>query len=326
VPWIAKSLGLDVRFVDCELDTLGMDPAALSHVISDRTRVVITAHLYGVPCRIREIAALAEQHGAALIEDCAHCMGASVAGRLAGAWGQAACFSFETSKPVNTLGGGMIALRDPTLEKRVRDLAAAQPRHHPSWLLQRLGKAAFEAIATHPLVFDLGTYPLLRLLSRGRGDGERFESGYQADEVSMQGRLGRYSSYQARLGLRQLQRIEPGLARRAHNAERLMSGTGEHLAYQSAEPDAEANYMLATARVQGLERWTAELLRLGVDTKHHYMRDCSAITDSDESFPNAARAEREVLHLPAYPQLSDHEIDQVAAAIVRVAADTGARS
>ena len=84
--------------------------------------------------------------------------------------------------------------------------------------------------------------------------------------------------------------------------------------------------MLATARVPDLGRFTAALLRLGVDSKHHYMRDCSAIADSGESFPNAARAEREVLHLPAYPQLSDGAVDRVAAAVERVAAEAGTTS
>ena len=326
VPWVAKSLGLGVRFADCELETLGMDPGALSRVISDRTQVVITTHLYGVPCRIREIAALAEQHGAALIEDCAHCLGAAVAGRKAGAWGQAAYFSFETSKPLNTLGGGMITLTDAALEKRVRDLAGAQPRHETTWLAKRLAKTTFEAIATHPLTFNLAAYPLLRLLQRGQDTAERFVSGYHADEVTIQGRLGRYSNYQARLGLRQLEKIEPSLARRARHAERLVARLGSRLDFQSPEADAEANYMLATARVPDLGRFTAALLRLGVDSKHHYMRDCSAIADSGESFPNAARAEREVLHLPAYPQLSDGAVDRVAAAVERVAAEAGTTS
>ncbi|MGB5552012.1 MAG: aminotransferase class I/II-fold pyridoxal phosphate-dependent enzyme, partial [Thermoanaerobaculia bacterium] len=85
VPHLARSLGFSVRFADCEMETLGMDPEALAATITDRTQVVIATHLYGIPCRIREIAEIAEAHGATLIEDCAHCYGASVGGRKAGA-------------------------------------------------------------------------------------------------------------------------------------------------------------------------------------------------------------------------------------------------
>jgi dTDP-4-amino-4,6-dideoxygalactose transaminase len=62
------------------------------------------------------------------------------------------------------------------------------------------------------------------------------------------------------------------------------------------------------------------LLRLGVDTKHHYMRDCTGIGAAGGSFPHAARAEREVLHLPAYPELSDGQIDRIAEAVRSVLA------
>jgi dTDP-4-amino-4,6-dideoxygalactose transaminase len=54
------------------------------------------------------------------------------------------------------------------------------------------------------------------------------------------------------------------------------------------------------------------LLQDGIDTKHHYMRDCSRMLENGESCPNSARAEREVLHLPAYPGLSTAQIERVA--------------
>ena len=112
VPFLVKSLGFDLKFADCEMTTLGMDPQALRQVISDKTRAVITTHLYGVPCQVDKLAQISQTHGAHLIEDCAHCYGASVGGRKAGAFGSAAYFSFETSKMINTMGGGMVTVND----------------------------------------------------------------------------------------------------------------------------------------------------------------------------------------------------------------------
>jgi dTDP-4-amino-4,6-dideoxygalactose transaminase len=63
---------------------------------------------------------------------------------------------------------------------------------------------------------------------------------------------------------------------------------------------------------------SAQLLRAGVDTKHLYMRDCSRMFDGSQTFPNAARAEREALHLPAHPQLSTAQIDAIAAKVAAV--------
>ena len=313
VPFLVKSLGFDLRFADCEMHTLGMDPGSLAAVMSAKTRAVITTHLYGVPSQVDEIARVCEQQGAYLIEDCAHCYGASVGGRRVGSFGRAAYFSFETSKMINTMGGGMVTVADDALAERVRQTAAEEPQKDLPWLVKRLFKTTFEATVTHPLVFNLGVYQALRFAPRGKDGEDRFASGYHGDEVSMAGRLGRFTNYQARLGLRQVERIGPASQRRNTNAERLMSQLEDCVAFQRPiGPQATANYMLVTALCERMQEVSAGLLRVGVDTKHHYMRDCSGMFEGEASFPNAARAEREVLHLPAYPQLSPSQIDEVA--------------
>jgi dTDP-4-amino-4,6-dideoxygalactose transaminase len=323
VPHLAHTLGYSVRYADCELETLGMDPASLADVISDRTRVVIATHLFGVPCRIRQIREIADVHGAILIEDCAHCYGASVGGRAAGSIGAFGYFSFETSKPINTMGGGMVTVADPELAARVQAAALAQESKGSSWMRSRLLRTTFEATVTHPLIFNLGVYPALRVL-QVLSSGDRFASGYQPDEITLEGRMGRYTSYQAALGLDQMATVAPQLERRIANAERLI-GRLEGLVHLQANPDPEAtsNYMLVTAVVPRMEELCRRLLELGVDTKHHYMRDCTSIGDGGGSFPNAARAEREVLHLPAYPELSDAQIDRVAQRVARAVTELG---
>jgi perosamine synthetase len=324
VPYIAHTLGYSVRFADCELQTLGMDPESLEEIISDRTAVVIATHLYGVPCRIREIRELARRHGAVLIEDCAHCYGASVDGQPAGSFGTFGYFSFETSKPINTMGGGMVTVSDPDLAQRVREVVRAQQPKHGSWLRKRLQKTTFEAFVTNPAVFNLAVYPALRVLAT-RDDGDRFASGYQPDETTMEGRMGRYTPYQATLGLDQMATVGPQLEDRISNAERLFRHlVGIVLFQRNTDPDVTSNYMLVTALMPKLHEVARRLLELGVDSKHHYMRDCTGIGDGGGSFPNAARAEREVLHLPAYPELSPSRIDWIAERVRRAVNDVGA--
>jgi dTDP-4-amino-4,6-dideoxygalactose transaminase len=318
VPHLARSLGCSVRFVDCEPDTLGLDPEALAGAISERTRVVVTTHLFGVPCRIREIAEITESNGAVLVEDCAHCYGASVGDRKAGAFGSFGYFSFETSKPINTMGGGMVTARDAESAARVRMLAEKEPRKDFGWLTKRLLKTTFEATVTHPWVFNLAVYPVLRTLQAGKGSGDRFASGYQPDEITMRGRMGRYTNYQARLGLSQMQAAAEQVERRARSAQRLIARLRHVVRFQTCDaPEVVSNYMLVTALFPRLRETARELLRLGVDTKHHYMRDCSGLLEDAGSFPQAAQAEREVLHLPAYPELSDRQLDRIADRVER---------
>jgi len=323
VPYLAHTLGYSVRFADCELDTLGMDPKSLAAVITSNTRVVIATHLYGVPCRIDEIREIAGAHGAILIEDCAHCYGASVGGRRAGSIGGFGYFSFETSKPINTMGGGIVTVSDPGLAERVREAALSQQPKDSSWLRKRLLKTSFEALVTHPLVFNLGVYPALRIL-QSRQDGDHFASGYQPDETTMEGRMGRYTAYQATLGLDQMATVAPMLERRIANAERLIGDLRGSVRFQrNDDPDTTSNYMLVTAVVPRMQELSSRLLALGVDTKHHYMRDCTAIGDGEGGFPNAATAERGVLHLPAYPELSEERIDWISDRVRRAVTGLG---
>ncbi len=325
VPHLARSLGFSVRFADCEMETLGMDPEALAATITGDSKVVIATHLYGIPCRIREIAAIAEAHGATLIEDCAHCYGASAGGRKAGAFGRFGYFSFETSKPINTMGGGMVTTQDPELAERIREVARKEPAKNLAWLRKRLFKTTFETTVTNPLVFDLGVYPALRFLQSREDSDERYASGYQPDEITMQGRMGRYTNYQASLGLEQMQIILPQLERRVANAERLIDQLKDSVKFQCHDvDDVRSNYMLVTALFPQMHAMARRLLELGVDTKHHYMRDCSALLDGGGSFPRAAQAEREILHLPAYPEISDSKIDWIAERVRQAVDELGA--
>jgi len=314
VPFLVKSLGFDLKFADCEMTTLGMDPEALRGVISEKTRAVIVTHLYGVPCQVDKIAEITQRHGTHLIEDCAHCYGASVGGRKAGAFGSAAYFSFETSKMINTMGGGMVTANDAALAERIREVGSGEPQKDLSWLSKRLFKTTFEASVTHPLVFNLGVYQALRFAPRDKEGQDRFASGYHGDEVSMAGRLGKFTNYQAKLGLGQMERIKPASVRRNENAERLIGQLEDVVEFQRpAGPDVTANYMLVTALFENMQEVSRALLRVGVDTKYHYMRDCTGMFEGSVPFENAARAEREILHLPAYPQLSTSQIDEIAA-------------
>jgi dTDP-4-amino-4,6-dideoxygalactose transaminase len=317
VPFLVKSLGYDLKFVDCEMHTLGMDPQKLETTITDSTAAVIATHLYGVPCQIDKISKLTKASGAALIEDCAHCYGAAVDDRKVGTFGDAGCFSFETSKVINTMGGGMVTVNSAKLGQRIRESSRAGTRNGMKWLIKRLSKTTFESLVTNPVLFNLGVYQALRLMPRGEED--RFASGYHGDEVSMSGKMGRYTNYQARLGLRGMQTVGDVVARRRANAERLIDQLNERIQFQKPFADnVDANYMLVTVLTDELSALAGRLLRAGIDTKHLYMRDCSGMFEGAGEFPNAVRAEKEVLHIPAHPHLSLDDVDVLAAKVQSV--------
>jgi dTDP-4-amino-4,6-dideoxygalactose transaminase len=106
-----------------------MDPAELEAVLRDPPaglppiRAVIPVHLYGQPAAIAEIIAIADRHGASVIEDCAQCHGATVGNRKAGTLGRAAAFSLYPTKNLGALGdGGVLTTDDTALADRIAAL------------------------------------------------------------------------------------------------------------------------------------------------------------------------------------------------------------
>ena len=208
----------------------------------------------------------------------------------------------------------MVTVNDTALGARIRETAKEGTQNGMKWLIKRLAKTTFESLVTNPVLFNLGVYQALRLIPRGEED--RFASGYHGDEVSMSGKMGRYTNYQARLGLRGMQTVGGVVASRRENAERLIDQLDERLRFQKPAGDnVDSNYMLVTVMTDDLHAMAAKLLRVGVDTKHLYMCDCSGMFDGVGDFPNAVDAEKEVLHVPAHPHLSLNDIDVLAAKI-----------
>lgn len=99
-------------FADISLPSQTVCGATLQACLSPRTRAVVAVHLYGCPCPMDEIMALAQQHKLAVIEDCAQAHGARYRGQPVGALGDVAAFSFCQDKIISTAGeGGMLLCR-----------------------------------------------------------------------------------------------------------------------------------------------------------------------------------------------------------------------
>lgn len=118
-------VGATPVFVDIDPKTFNIDPLRIEPAITSRTRAILPVHLYGNPAPMREIIALAGRHGLAVVEDCAQAIGASIAGRRVGSFGDAAAFSFFPSKNLGAYGdGGMLVTSRREVADRVRALRA----------------------------------------------------------------------------------------------------------------------------------------------------------------------------------------------------------
>ncbi|MFL5946443.1 MAG: DegT/DnrJ/EryC1/StrS family aminotransferase [Gaiellaceae bacterium] len=95
-------------FADVDPITLNLDPAAVEAAITERTRAIVAVDMFGFPCELDALRALADRHGLALIEDACESLGAEYRGRPLGAHGPSAAFAFYPNKQMTTGEGGVI--------------------------------------------------------------------------------------------------------------------------------------------------------------------------------------------------------------------------
>jgi len=117
------------RFADVDDETLLMTPTTLAAAMTPRTRAVIVVHLYGQMPDMDGLLGAADDAGILVVEDAAQAHGAEWAGRRAGSFGIAACFSFYPGKNLGAFGdAGAVVTSRPELADQVRALA-----NHGRW-------------------------------------------------------------------------------------------------------------------------------------------------------------------------------------------------
>lgn len=126
--------GGELVFIDSEYDTWNMDPAALEKAfeIYPDVKLIVAAHLYGTPGRIDEIRAIADRHGALLLEDAAESLGAVYKGRQTGTLGDIAAVSFNGNKIITGSSGGAVLTNNHEDADKIRKWST-QSRENAPW-------------------------------------------------------------------------------------------------------------------------------------------------------------------------------------------------
>ena len=121
-------------FIDTEYDTWNMDPVALEKAFElyPDTKAIMVVNLYGTPAKYDEICAIAEKHGAVIIEDAAESLGATYKGKQTGTFGTYNAISFNGNKIITGSGGGMLLTDDLAAANKARKWST-QSREAAPW-------------------------------------------------------------------------------------------------------------------------------------------------------------------------------------------------
>ncbi len=109
-------------FADITQDGLLIDPTDIEKKITKKTKAIMVVHYGGQTAEMEPILHLAKKHNLKIIEDCAHSLGATYQGQLAGAMGDIGVFSFYATKNMTTGEGGMVVTRNTKIAERLKIL------------------------------------------------------------------------------------------------------------------------------------------------------------------------------------------------------------
>lgn len=120
--------GVETQAADIETDGFGLDVEATRAALTPSTRALMLQHSFGLVGRdLDALLALAQERQLLVIEDCAHALGATWAGRPLGSLGDAAIFSFERGKVLTTVHGGMAVVLGQAAAERLDQCIDASP-------------------------------------------------------------------------------------------------------------------------------------------------------------------------------------------------------
>ncbi|MFN3574562.1 MAG: UDP-4-amino-4,6-dideoxy-N-acetyl-beta-L-altrosamine transaminase [Phenylobacterium sp.] len=290
----ARHVGAEVVFADVDPATGLMTPQTLAEALAraDRpVRAVLPVHLRGEVCDLPEIAALARDAGAVVVEDACHALGserrfAAGDGRVGdGRWSAAAAFSFHPVKTIATGEGGMVATNDPDLARRLR--------------LAR----------SHGMVRPAGAAPWW----------------YEMAEPGFNYRL---PDILCALGLSQLRKLPRFAAGRRALAERYLASLAPLAPHvrPAASPEGSAavlHLMTVLIDFEGLGRARDEVVealrRRGVGSQVHYIpvhtQPYYRERYGELRLPGAEAWYARALSLPLYPAMTDGDVDRVVEAL-----------
>ena len=271
---------------------LNLSVADAASKVSGRTRAIMVVHYGGYPCDMEAIAALAGRHGLKIIEDCAHAPGAvyhsSQGPRLLGTLGDIGCFSFFANKNLTTGEGGMVVTNDDELAGKIKTA-----RSHGMTTL------TWDRHRGHSFSYDV--------VARGYN--------YRLDEM------------RSALGLVQLNRLEPGNARRQEvtYAYRAKLEDLDHLVVPFRDfPGGSAHHLfpILLRDCGGRTDFMAALAQQSIQTSIHYppvhlFSYYRSLWEAghDHRLPLTEEISARLVTLPLFPAMTMAQLDTVVAAI-----------
>jgi len=309
VPSSVVRAGLVVRLCDVDPKTLDFDRNALLRIDLNKVLCIIPSGLYGMPSDLIALGEISRASGSFLIDDAAQCLGATLAGRPCGTFGDAGFFSLGRGKNITTMGGGILITQREDLaqlmEQQVSELRPPSRLRIFSITLHSLLYAIMLAPSRYWVVnrlpfLDLGVSPFDPDFAMTKLSPFQMTLATQLlPFVDSYNRIRRENADRLHAGIKGVEGIEvpqpiigarpvylrfPILARNASHRARLVEGLG------AAGIGASTSYPTAVGYIPGIHR--------------HLARD-------QQPCPGAKSVATRIVTLPTHPYVTTRDIEKM---------------
>jgi len=314
VPAAVVRAGLRVRLCDIEPQTLGLDPNALARTLNARTLCIVPHHLFGLPCRIREISEIAAASRIPVVEDVAQGLGIRCEGRNGGMFGAASIFSISRGKNIPGAGGGLIGLHDEALTEACRTLLDSGTGN-----VQAIGlKGAIEAMLMAWFIRP-SRYWLPASLSFLQLGVSRFDPTFSVLPMT------RFQQALLTHLLPTARTLQDGRQSRAMRLRQALHGAKVHVLWpREADTGAYLRLpiLLPTHGIRA--RLLGELARRGLGATDGYPLPLSRVaslrsflSDPDLEYPVADSVSHKLVTLPTHVWVTDEDIEEITEVVTR---------
>lgn len=308
-------------FADIEQRSTNIDADKIEQLINENTGAVMITHLHGIAAQAHKILEICRQHNLPMVEDAAQAFGGRERGRRLGTIGDVGIYSLGMYKNINSWYGGVVVSENKELIDKIRFEINRYDYQSPLFIFKKILKGLMLDLFTLPLIFQPLTYWIFRY-------GFLHDIGWinQQVEIELDLRrkdavpsryLARYTPFQARLALSQLEKVDEEINIRNKNAmlyHQGLQGISELILPPQPE-DNNTSYIYPVFPIQhsdrkGLLKW---LMLRKRDVAAQHLKNCadlSAFSAFWRDCPVARKTADETIILPTYSRYPISEIQK----------------
>ena len=319
---VVVSLDLKPVYIDYDMETYSFDISKLDSIKDRDIKVMLVTPIFGVVPNMLQIKGFCEKQNIFLIEDFSQCLNGKILDKKIGTFGKASIYSASSIKTLDTLGGGMLVTSSKDIYTNLKKEQEEMPPPSRFLLLKRAIINLIRNLATNPLLFNLFTIHMIKILALKNKENALRQTGTR-DKTRLS-KLPKewfysYSSVQARIALENINKVIDNDNKRIEFANFYFDKIGSKHFAQGAK-NATNVYWQLPIKTNDSKAFHESLRSQGVDSALTSLQLISSLDNypGHIHLPIAEKIFNNGLFIPCYAQLKKSNLKKVSNACINI--------